>query len=76
MIVLMMERVQIKELASVGFVINRKTRLNFYKEADKTKLWTGELFDSLIVAINEFKKEEKKKRKSLNKLKNSKCLIL
>jgi hypothetical protein len=72
MIVLMMERIEIKDLGSVGLVINRKTRLNFYKEADKTKLWTGELFDSLLKSVEEFKP----KRKSFLKSKHGKCVII
>lgn len=74
MIVLMMDRVQIKDIGSVGLVINRKTRLNFYKETDKLKLWTGELFDSFIQSVNEFI-PKKNKKKSL-KVKDGKCHVL
>lgn len=73
MIVLMMERVEIKELGSVGLIVNRKTRLNFYKVEDKANLWSGEMFDSLIQSVEQYLP---KRRRAKSKLNVKKCVIL
>jgi hypothetical protein len=52
-IVLMMERLNLKEIGSVGFIIASKTRLNFYKETDDI-MWSGEMFEMLIKSIKNF----------------------
>ena len=47
LIVLMLERLDISEIGSVGFIIAPLTRLNFYKEQNADLMWTGLMFESL-----------------------------
>ena len=52
-IVLMFERIPIAELGGVGFIIGPKVRFNCYKEPQIFDNWSGDLFNSIIEAVND-----------------------
>lgn len=48
----MLEKLALKLMGSIGFLVNRKMRLNFYKQTGRTDgLWSGEMFEKLIQSI-------------------------
>ena len=49
-ICLMLEKLALNEVGSIGLLINRKMTLNFYK--NQTDLWSGDRFEGLIKAVN------------------------
>ena len=52
MLIVMLENVSIKDLGSIGFIINPLTRFNFYKEEDLKNLFISEYFKSFLNSID------------------------
>ena len=52
LLIVMLENVSIKELGSIGFIINPLTRFNFYKEEDLKNLFISEYFKSFLNSID------------------------
>ncbi len=51
LLIVMLENVSIKDLGSIGFIINPLTRFNFYKE-DLKNLFKSECFKSFLNSID------------------------
>jgi hypothetical protein len=52
MVVLMIERLMSNEMLGVGFIIGPLVRFNCYKNPDFFQSLTGEIYESIISAIN------------------------
>lgn len=52
-IVLMFERVPITDLGGVGFIIGPKVRFNCYKDPQIFDNWSGDVFNSIMEAVND-----------------------
>ncbi len=50
LVVIMLERLDIMDLGSVGFIIAPLTRLNFYKQ-DPEMMWSGLMFENLTKSL-------------------------
>ena len=46
-----MEDLQMKDINSVGLIVNVKTRINMFQQANLENIWSGELFDLLLKSI-------------------------
>ena len=51
LIIIMLEKLDMVDAGGVGFIINSLARYNFYKEKDVAKLFSSEMFESMINAI-------------------------
>jgi hypothetical protein len=51
-ICIMLERMPLDQTGSVCLLVNGKMRLNFYKQNDKTNLWSGDIFEKLKESID------------------------
>ena len=56
-IVIMMEDIEINEISGIGLVINGKTPINMFQQANLENIWSGELFDLLLKSIQIFTEE-------------------
>jgi hypothetical protein len=51
LVIVMLERLNINELGSIGFIIASLTRFNFYTRVSNENVWSGEMFDSMLKSI-------------------------
>ena len=58
-IVKMMEDLKMREIGSVGMIINVKTRINMFQQSKLENIWSGELFELLLKSIQITITEEK-----------------
>jgi hypothetical protein len=51
LVIVMLEKLNINELGSIGFIIASLTRFNFYNQISNDNVWSGEIFDSMMKSI-------------------------